>query len=93
MPEFGRVGIEEDVRLASLFLPSESPDKMSQSQKRKSVGGSDEMTGREKKKVRIAEARTIPVQSVASGSSSQVAGPSRVVPMNSECELGQLGRV
>ncbi|KAF5338928.1 hypothetical protein D9611_008747 [Ephemerocybe angulata] len=55
---------------------------MSQQPKRKKDGGSEEMTGREKKKVRMAEARTIPVQSVGAGSSSQ-AGPSKVVPMNS----------
>jgi hypothetical protein len=52
--------------------------------KRKKAGGQDEMTGREKKKVRLAEARSIPVQTPGP-STPAMAGPSKVVPTkNSE---------
>ncbi|KAH6912558.1 ribonuclease P/MRP protein subunit [Coprinopsis sp. MPI-PUGE-AT-0042] len=47
--------------------------------KRKKDGGQDEMTGREKKKVRLAEARSIPVQTPGPSTPS-MAGPSKVVP-------------
>ena len=60
---------------------------MSSTQKRKKDASSQEMTGREKKKVRIAEARAIPTQAPGAGPSQQ--GPRAVVPMNSEV-LGKL---